>query len=130
MVVLTNGEIDKSQYRKFKIIISGRPNDVGMHREMMRRRLKHPEWPKPDLIIIDGGLGQVNVVELEIRNFKLEIPVYGLAKRLEWLYSADSLIIKLPRKSPALHLLQKLRDEAHRFAITYHRKLRGNILRV
>ena len=55
MVVLTNGEIDKSQYRKFKIHIAGKPNDVGMHKEMMNRRLKHPEWPLPDLIIVDGG---------------------------------------------------------------------------
>lgn len=116
MVVLTEGEIDKSQYRKFKIHITGRPNDVGMHKEMMGRRLKHSEWPLPDLMIIDGGLGQVRAV-----NFG--IPIYGLAKRMEWLYSPDGSIIKLPKSSPALRLLQKLRDEAHRFAITYHRKL-------
>src|SRR3989338_7886856 len=54
LVVLTNGEIDKSQYRRFKIHITGRPNDVGMHKEMMRRRLKN-DWPLPDLLIVDGG---------------------------------------------------------------------------
>lgn len=124
MVVLTEGEIDKSQYRKFKIIISGKPNDVGMHREMVRRRLNHPEWPKPDLIIIDGGQGQVNAVAPFWGN---QLPIYGLAKRMEWLYSPDGTIIKLPQSSPALRLLQKLRDEAHRFAINYHRKLRDII---
>ena len=123
MVVLTNGEIDKSQYRKFKIHISGKPNDVGMHKEMMRRRLKHKDWPFPDLIIIDGGRGQVRGAEFEIRNLKFEIPVFGLAKREEWLYPPEGEIIKLSRKSLSLKLLQKLRDESHRFAITYHRKL-------
>lgn len=121
MVVLTEGEIDKSQYRKFKIKMTGKPNDVGMHREMMRRRLKHPEWSLPDLIIIDGGLGQVRAVNYGV-------PIFGLAKRMEWLYSPDGNTIKLPRSSPALRLLQKLRDEAHRFAIAYHRKLHGKIL--
>ena len=127
LVVLTNGEIDKSQYRKFKIFITGRPNDVGMHKEMMRRRIKHKEWPMPDLIIIDGGRGQVNGIATILSGSEYQnVPLYGLAKRMEWLYppGADE-IVKLPRKSSALHLLQKLRDESHRFAITYHRKLRG-----
>ena len=132
MVVLTHGEIDKSEYRKFKIKISERPNDVGMHREIMRRRFNHLEWTMPDLIIIDGGRGQVSGVKLEIskacdsgifKNFKLEIPLFGLAKKREWLYPPEGEIIKLPRKSLSLKLLQKLRDEAHRFAVNYHRKL-------
>lgn len=127
MVVLTNGEIDKSQYRKFKIIITGRPNDVGMHKEMMRRRLKHKEWPMPDLILIDGGRGQVRGVKFQISNSKFQIPVYGLAKRMEWLYPPEGEIVKLPRRSLSLKLLQKLRDESHRFAISYHRKLRDKI---
>mgnify|MGYP003393295591 CR=1 FL=1 len=127
MVVLTNGEIDKSQYRKFKIHITGNPNDVGMHKEMMRRRLKHSEWLFPDLIIIDGGRGQVRGAQFEISNFKFKIPVFGLAKRMEWLYPPEGEVIKLPRKSLSLKLLQKLRDESHRFAITYHRKLRDRI---
>lgn len=122
MVVLTNGDIDKSQYRKFKIKITGRPNDVGMHREMMRRRLKN-DWPLPDLIIIDGGKGQVRGAKSELQLSKNDIPIYGLAKRLEWLYPPEGDIIKLSRSSLSLKLLQKLRDEAHRFAITYHRKL-------
>ncbi|TSC86052.1 MAG: Uncharacterized protein G01um10147_990 [Microgenomates group bacterium Gr01-1014_7] len=127
MVVLTNGEIDKTQYRKFKIHITGKPNDVAMHKEMMSRRMKHPEWPLPDLIIIDGGLGQVNAVAPIIHNTYYNLPIYGLAKRMEWLYAPDGSIIKLARKNPALHLLQKLRDESHRFAVAYHRKLRDTI---
>lgn len=124
MAVITDGEIDKSQYRKFKIHISGRANDVGMHKEMMRRRLKHKEWPFPDLIIIDGGRGQVRGVKLEIENLKFKIPVFGLAKKQEWLYPPDGKIIKLPKKSLSLRLLQNLRDESHRFAVAYHRELR------
>lgn len=136
MVVLTNGEIDKSQYRKFKIHISGKPNDVGMHKEMMRRRFKHKEWLYPDLIIIDGGRAQANAAYSVLVANNLKIPVFGLAKRMEWLYlpegeisaslsnSRDARIIKLPRKSLALRLLQKLRDESHRFAVIFHRKLR------
>ncbi len=123
MVVLTLGEIDKSQYRKFKIRISGKPNDVGMHKEMMKRRLNHPEWPIPDLIIVDGGRGQARGVKLQITNYKLQIPAFGLAKRMEWLYPPEGEVVKLPRRSLSLRLLQKLRDESHRFALNYHRKL-------
>lgn len=125
MVVLTNGEVDKSQYRKFKIKITGKPNDVGMHKEMMGRRLKHKEWPYPQLFLIDGGRGQVRAAQFQITNYKLQIPVYGLAKREEWLYPPEGEIVKLSKRSLALRMLQKIRDESHRFAITYHRKLRN-----
>lgn len=119
MVVLTYGEIDKSQYRKFKMQTTGRPNDVGMLKEMIRRRMKN-NWPLPDLIIVDGGRGQARAV-------KSHIPVFGLAKRMEWLYPPEGELIKLPKKSLSLRLLQRLRDESHRFAISYHRKLRDII---
>ncbi len=125
MVVLTNGDIDKSQYRKFKIAITGKPNDVGMHQEMMQRRLRHPEWPYPQVMIIDGGRGQVRAAKAELDKKGLSIPVYGLAKRLEWLYDPEEEIIKLSKSSLSLRLLQKIRDEAHRFAITFHRQLRS-----
>ncbi len=127
LVVLTNGEIDKSQYRKFKMRVSGKPNDVGMHKEMIGRRLNHPEWPIPDLIIVDGGRGQVRVVHAELQATNYKLPVFGLAKRMEWLYPPTGEIIKLPKKSLSLRLLQKLRDESHRFAVSYHRKLRDRI---
>ncbi len=125
MVVLTDGEIDKSQYRRFNIKISGRPNDYAMHSEMMSRRLKHPEWPLPDLFLIDGGLGQVRAAADQLQKHNISRPVFGLAKRMEWLYPPDGEILKLPRRSLGLRLLQKIRDESHRFAITYHRKLRA-----
>ncbi|MBI2022087.1 excinuclease ABC subunit UvrC [Candidatus Daviesbacteria bacterium] len=143
LVVLTNGEIDKSQYRRFKINPpaggSGRPNDVGMHKEMMRRRLAHPEWDLPQLIVVDGGRGQAravsqciseasktvkNIIDSTDRTNLSAIPIYGLAKRMEWLYPPEGEIIKLPKRSLSLRLLQKIRDESHRFAINYHRKLR------
>lgn len=128
LVVLTGGDIDKKWYRRFKIHITGTPNDVGMMREMVRRRLKHDEWPKPDLILVDGGKGQVNMAAEELIKRGWNIPVFGLAKRMEWLYLPDGMIIKLPRASLSLRLLQKIRDEAHRFAVTYHRKLRNSDL--
>lgn len=128
MVILTDGEIDKSQYRKFKIRLSGRPNDVAMMTEMLKRRLKHGEWRNPDLILIDGGRGQVKAVNLELETWNLKIPVYGLAKRMEWLYPPSGEIIKLKKSSLSLRLLQKIRDEAHRFAVSYHRKLRNKML--
>lgn len=131
MVVLTNGEIDKSQYRRFKIGPlaggSGKPNDVGMHQEMMTRRLKHKEWPLPNLILIDGGRGQVRGVYYVLRSVNYDLPIFGLAKRLEWLYPPEGEIIKLSKRSLSLKLMQKVRDEAHRFAVSYHRKLRDII---
>lgn len=125
MVVLKNGEIDKSQYRRFKIKITGKPNDVGMHKEMMQRRLKHKEWPLPQLFLIDGGRGQVRGSFEEVFKMGLNIPVFGLAKKMEWLFPPEGDVVKLPKRSLALRLLQRIRDESHRFAITYHRKLRS-----
>lgn len=125
MVVLTNGEIDKSQYRKFKIKITGKPNDFAMHQEMMGRRLKHTEWPLPQLFLIDGGRGQVTSDYEILQKNNINIPIFGLAKREEWLYPPEGDPIKLSKKNLGLRLLQKIRDESHRFAITYHKKLRA-----
>ncbi len=122
MVVLTHGDIDKSQYRRFKIKISGKPNDYAMHAEMMRRRLKN-DWPLPDLFLIDGGRGQVRASAIELKKAGVNRPVYGIAKRMEWLYPPEGEVIKLPHRRLSLRLLQKIRDESHRFAITYYRKL-------
>ncbi len=124
MVVLINGEIDKSWYRKFKIKISGKPDDFAMHQEIMGRRLKHLEWPLPQLFLIDGGRGQVRASCKELAKKGIDVPIYGLAKQMEWLYPPHGEVVKLPKNSLSLRLLQKIRDESHRFAITYHRKLR------
>jgi excinuclease ABC subunit C len=131
MVVATNGIIDTSQYRKFRIRMTGRPNDVAMMAEMLTRRLAHPEWPEPDLMVVDGGKPQLAEAIKVIQ----KTPVIGLAKRREEIIAArvDSGLtrnlkfhsIRLPLTNPGLQLLQRLRDEAHRFAITYHRLLRN-----
>lgn len=127
MVVLTNGEIDKSQYRKFKIkatVKTGEPNDFAMMAEVVRRRLKN-DWATPNLILIDGGIGQVRAAKEMLDAAGVEIPIFGLAKRFEWLYSPTNEVVKMSKKSPGLQLIQTLRDEAHRFALGYHRKLRS-----
>ncbi len=131
MVVFINGKKDSSQYRKFKIkTLPPTPNDFAMMEEVLRRRLKHKEWTYPDLIIVDGGKGQVSsalkVLTMEQwNNGTMRIPVIGLAKREEIIITSDFKEIRLPRNFPALFLIQNLRDEAHRFAITYHRRLRS-----
>lgn len=124
LVALVDGDIDKKWYRRFKIRTQGKPNDVGMMVEVVSRRVKHQEWPQPDLILVDGGKGQVNGVLEVISKAGWNVPVFGLAKRMEWLYGFDGSVIKLPKASLSLRLLQKTRDEAHRFALAYHRKLR------
>ncbi len=124
MVVLTNGAPDKSQYRRFKIKCKDTPDDFAMHREVLSRRLKN-DWPLPDLFIVDGGKGQVSTAYSVLQENNINIPVVGLAKRLEEIFVPNNpKPILLERSSPALLLLQQIRDESHRFAITYHRKLR------
>ncbi len=124
MVVLTNGDIDKSQYRKFKIKNVQGPNDFASMQEVLTRRLNHTEWPYPDLIVVDGGKGQVGAVKEILEN--LHIPLIGLAKREETIITSDFQEIRLAKNDPALQLVMRIRDEAHRFAITYHRKLRSS----
>jgi excinuclease ABC subunit C len=126
MVVFIDGEKESSLYRKFKIRKDGIPNDFAMHQEVMGRRLKHKEdWPFPDLFIVDGGKGQVSSVRKVFEEMGITRPIIGLAKREETIVTSDLKEISLPKHSPALHLIMRIRDEAHRFAITYHRKLRS-----
>jgi excinuclease ABC subunit C len=139
MVVATGGKTDKRNYRHFTIkhtleITQGQePNDFEMMREVLRRRfdraLEGDEkfLPLPDLLLIDGGKGQLSAALTVLQEKNLEhIPAVGLAKQYELLFIPNkSEPIALPRNSPALHLLQRIRDEAHRFAITHHRKRRG-----
>lgn len=126
MVVFINGEKESSLYRKFKIrgAYNGLPNDFAMMEEVIGRRLKHKEWDRPDLIIVDGGKGQVSSALKVLKQNGLKIPVVGLAKQEEIIITSDFREIKLPRSTKQLHLVMRIRDEAHRFAITYHRKLR------
>jgi excinuclease ABC subunit C len=126
MVVFVDGEKESSLYRKFKIRKDGIPNDFAMHQEVMGRRLKHKEdWPFPELFIIDGGKGQVSSVKKVFEELGIDRPIIGLAKREETIVTSDLKEVSLPKHSPALQLIMRIRDEAHRFAITYHRKLRS-----
>lgn len=125
MVVMTNGFPDKSQYRRFKIKFTHKPDDFEMIREVVARRLKN-DWPIADLMIIDGGKGQLSSALEMINKYHPGIPVVSLAKRLEEIYLPyQSEPLSLPKESPARQLAQQIRDEAHRFAITYHRLLRS-----
>lgn len=125
MVVFSNGYPEKSKYRRFKIKFSKKPNDYEMLKEILARRLKNG-WESPDLIIIDGGRGQLNAALSIMSKYKAYFPVVSLAKRLEEIYVPLKVLpVSLPKESPARQLVQALRDEAHRFAINYHRLLRS-----
>lgn len=131
MVVLTHGEIDKSQYRKFKIRKDGKPNDFAMMKEVLKRRFGHDEWNTPSLLVIDGGKGQVSSALAALAQRGIRIPLIGLAKREETIVIPNKggeenfVEVSLPKNSKGLQLIMRIRDEAHRFAITYHKKLRS-----
>lgn len=127
MVVFENGQPARSEYRRFKLkTVQGKPDDFKSMAEIMKRRYNEKDWPVPDLIVIDGGKGQLHAALPVIRQAGCEAPVISLAKRIEEVFvegRSDSII--LSHHTPELQLLQAIRDEAHRFAITYHRHLRG-----
>ena len=128
MVVFTDGEPDKSEYRRFKLrTVEGNPDDFASMQEVTLRRYREATEPLPDLIVIDGGKGQLSSALEVIRGVGLaEIPVIGLAKEYEHIFRENiSEPLILPRHSEALRMVQHIRDEAHRFAIGYHRKLRA-----
>jgi excinuclease ABC subunit C len=128
MVVFEGGAPKKSDYRRFKIkSAEGKPDDFLSMREVTTRRYGKPDAEDmPDLIVIDGGLGQLSSALSIIRGAGHTMPVIGLAKQFELIFvEGTSEPVELPRNSQALYLMQRIRDEAHRFAITYHRKLRG-----
>ena len=131
MVVFIDGEADRNSYRRFKIKTVEGANDYASHQEMMRRRLaklgtdEEERFPKPDLIIIDGGKGQLSAVKEVFDEYGIQdIELISLAEREEevfTLFSEES--IKIDHRDYALKMLQRIRDEAHRFAITYFRNL-------
>lgn len=139
MVVFQNGLPKKSAYRKFKIkSTEGKPDDFLSMKEVLSRRLARlgqKNWEKPDLIIIDGGKGQLSSVmhiveEMGVKTGKDGIDFVSLAKREEEVFLPNqSESILLPRNSNALYLIQRIRDEAHRFAITFHRDLRSKAVK-
>ncbi|MGI6221856.1 MAG: excinuclease ABC subunit UvrC [Coriobacteriales bacterium] len=134
MVVFTGGRVDSSQYRRFKIRMeTPEANDVAMMRETLERRFSAKNRgderfaKRPDLIVLDGGKPQLNAVRAQLAEMGLDdIPLAGLAKSDEELFVTWSdEPVYLPLGSSALYLVKHVRDEAHRFAITYHRQLRG-----
>lgn len=134
MVVFAEGFPKKSDYRRFKIKTVSGPDDFASMAEVIKRRLENALaqtqkfLPFPDLILIDGGKGQLSSARAVMHDLGLEkIPTCSLAKEFEHIFiegKSDPII--LARDSQALQLLQRVRDEAHRFALTYHRKLRAN----
>lgn len=131
MVTFINGLSKKSEYRKFKVkSTEGKPDDFLSMKEVLTRRLSRlgeKGWDKPDLIIIDGGKGQLSSVMQIVEEMGITgIDFVSLAKQQEEVFLPHcSKSILLPRESSALFLIQRIRDEAHRFAITYHRNLRS-----
>ena len=126
MVVFHEGVPKKEDYRLFKIRFKKTPDDTAMLQEVLLRRLKHDEWPLPDLFLIDGGKGQLSAARQVLELYKLNIPIAALAKREEELWAGPQKKFPLKRLSPVLlHLFQHIRNEAHRFAIIFHRKRRS-----
>jgi len=126
MVVFMDGSPAKSLYRKFKIKTVHGANDIAMHQEMMVRRLGHLEWGMPDLMVIDGGLPQINAVAAVLRPGNSSIRLAALAKREEELYIEGRVRpVRLDSLSrDTMLFFQHVRDESHRFAKKYHHKLR------
>ncbi len=138
MVVFEEGKPRTGEYRRFKIRTVQGPNDFASHQEVLRRRFRRAKdgdegaeealrWAMPDLVIIDGGKGQVSAAKEVLDELGLhDLPLAGLAKEREELFRPGIAVpVVLPATSSALYLVQRLRDEAHRFAITYHRDLRS-----
>ena len=138
MVVFEEGRPKTGEYRRFRIRTVSGPNDFASHQEVLRRRFRRARsgeegseeelrWKLPDLVVVDGGRGQVSAAKEVLDELGLhDLPLAGLAKEREELFlPGRSEPVLLPATSPALYLVQRLRDEAHRFAITYHRDLRA-----
>ncbi len=126
-VLFKDGRSKKSGYRKYRIKTVSGIDDFAMIGEVVGRRFRRLVEEKkklPDLVLIDGGIGQLTKAIEAMGDAGVELPTFGLAKRLDELYLPDGRVLSLPKTSPALRLLQRVRDEAHRFAIGYHRQLR------
>ena len=130
MVVWENGEMKKSDYRKFQIKTVSGNDDFASMREVIQRRYKRlldEDKPFPSLILIDGGLGQLHAAYSALEEIGVTLqPLASIAKKEEviYVYGQENEPVVLDRRSPVLHLMQKIRDESHRFAVTYHRKRR------
>ncbi|MCA9388772.1 UvrB/UvrC motif-containing protein [Candidatus Berkelbacteria bacterium] len=133
MIVLEHGRSNPAEYRMFKIRSVRKQNDIGMLREVLTRRLRHKEWPMPEFIFVDGGITQRQIAERVLKRFKLDIPVAGVSKgpkrKLAKIVASEKARKWLNDRRLTNQLMEPIarlaRDEAHRFAINYHRKLRA-----
>jgi excinuclease ABC subunit C len=127
LVTFVDGQARRPDYKRFRIQTVPGADDYAMLREVLRRRFGRREWPLPDLLVIDGGRGQLNVGLLAAKEAGMtDLPLASLAKEEELVFRPGRLApIQLPDGSRAKHLLQQVRDETHRFALMYHRSLRG-----
>jgi excinuclease ABC subunit C len=129
MVVFINGRPAKDQYRRFSIKTIQGANDPAMMKEVILRRLHHTDWGTPDVLLMDGGITQLGAAIAAATKAGVSVPMISIAKKEEKLFRPDALPKKLSEISPdLLRLLQHVRDEAHRFAITYHRSKRSKNL--
>jgi excinuclease ABC subunit C len=133
LVVFKGGSASKKDYRRFKIKTVEGPDDFAMMKEVLERRysrLLREGKDMPDLVLVDGGKGQLNAAYEVLCGLGLDdLAIIGLAKREEEVFlPGQKEPVIIPKRSPALHLLQRVRDEAHRFAVNYHRKLRSRRL--
>ena len=128
MVQFRNGKPDKNNYRRFKIRTVEGIDDTAAIAEVVRRRytrLKNEDSEFPNLIIIDGGCGQLNFAFNELKKLDVKIPIISIAKKYEEIYIPGYMKpLRLNKKDKALHYIQEIRNEAHRFAIKYNRLLR------
>ncbi len=144
MVVFRQGEASKDDYRKFKLRQEGKSGDTAMLEEVLDRRLKKlnsnskKSWPSPDLIIIDGGKAQLNTALKILKKYSLDIPVLAISKggglrsaraRDKIFFPGQKQALSLPLADPVLHIIKRVRDEAHRFAISYHRQKKRKSLK-
>ncbi len=125
MVVFVDGRPARGEYRRFRVRTVAGPDDYAMMGEVLGRRFARSDWPLPDLVLVDGGRGQLGVARRVLEERGLgAIPAFGLAKEEELVFAAGwPEPVVLSRRSAALQLLQRLRDEAHRFAVGYHRRV-------
>lgn len=127
MITFVNGESDKNYYRRFKIKKQGSIDDLAFLEEALTRRFSHKEWGKPDLLVIDGGKTQLRRALAVLKKFKINQPTIGIVKPYDNIVipHKGGFLIVIVKNQHALHLLQRVRDEAHRFAKKYHQALRS-----
>jgi excinuclease ABC subunit C len=125
MIVFTNGKPDKNQYKKFRIKMENKPNDIAMLREVLQRRFVHIEWPYPEVILIDGGKAQLNIaINSKPQNSNIKILSIAKGRQELFIENKENPIPLKDLPQEIYNLVKNLDDEAHRFAVTYHKKLR------